>query len=47
MQQNAAALHTQAVKVADKAARALTGVTFRATLAGAIHTTEITGTVSV
>lgn len=35
------------VSSADKAARALTGVTFRATLAGAIHTTEITGTVSV
>jgi hypothetical protein len=31
------------VAVADKAARLLTGVTFRATLAGAIHKTEIVG----
>ena len=36
-----------AVSSADKAARSLTGVTFSATLAGAIHTTTITGTVSV
>jgi hypothetical protein len=36
-----------AVSSADKAARSLTGVTFTATLAGAIHITTITGTVSV
>lgn len=36
-----------AVSSADKAARSLTGVTFTATLAGAIHLTTITGTVSV
>lgn len=36
-----------AVSSADKAARSLTGVTFSATLAGAVHTTNITGTVSV
>lgn len=36
-----------AVSSADKAARSLTGVTFSATLAGAIHLTTITGTVSV
>jgi hypothetical protein len=36
-----------AVSSADKAARSLTGVTFTATLAGAIHVTNITGTVSV
>lgn len=36
-----------AVSSADKAARSLTGVSFTATLAGAIHVTTITGTVSV
>lgn len=36
-----------AVSSGDKAARNLTGVTFSARLAGAIHITEVTGTVSV
>lgn len=36
-----------AVSSADKAARSLTGVTFVATLAGAIHLTTISGNVSV
>jgi hypothetical protein len=35
------------VSAADKAARTLTGLTFSATLAGAIHEVEVTGTVSV
>lgn len=35
------------VATADKAARTLTDVTFTGTLAGAIHITDITGTVSV
>ena len=35
------------VSAADKAARTLTGVTFRATLAGAIHEVEVVGTVSL
>jgi hypothetical protein len=35
------------ISTADKALRILTGVTFRATLAGAIHEAVITGTVSV
>lgn len=35
------------VSTANKTARSLTGVTFKATLAGAIHTITVTGTVSV
>jgi hypothetical protein len=35
------------VSAADKAARTLTGVTFRATLAGAIHEADVVGTVSL